>query len=67
MGEMDMRPSRLIFAFLSGGIVFSYLLGAPALALMLAIFLTFLIAVSLLGSWARGEAESAREENQSHE
>jgi len=49
---------------MSGGIVFSYLLGAPALALTLAILLAFLIAVSMLGSWARRQAEDARKEKQ---
>jgi hypothetical protein len=45
------KPSRLIFAFLLGGIAVSILVGAFSLAILLGVFLTFLIVVAVLASY----------------
>jgi membrane protein implicated in regulation of membrane protease activity len=59
-----MRPSRIIFAFLAGGIVTSFLLGRIDWALLLAIFLTFAVVLSMLRRvFHPAEIESRQEEN----
>ncbi|MDB5174081.1 MAG: hypothetical protein JWN51_2854 [Phycisphaerales bacterium] len=55
-----MKPSRLIFAFLLGGIVIATCAGRVGLAILLAMFLMFLIVISLLAGAFRNESTEPR-------
>jgi len=54
-----MRPSHIFSIFLLGGIVFSFILGAVALAALLTIFLIGVLALALVGSFFRAQRDAA--------
>ena len=54
-----MKPSSLIFAFLLGGIVVAIFLGALSLAIILAMFLIFLIVIAVLAAVFRNRSANS--------
>ena len=54
-----MKPSSLIFAFLLGGIVTAIFVGALPLAMILTMFLIFLIVIAFLAAAFRGRSANS--------
>jgi hypothetical protein len=54
-----MRPSQVFCVFLLGGIAVSFVLGAVALAVLLAIIMVGAIILSMVGAFFRAQRDAA--------